>query len=203
MDPKPSTTKSTSFKRLRSTERPFARSWAAIASLPVSAHRRLWARTAAITVKALRHYERLGLVTATRTSATTGCTWSATLNGCGTSWLLKRVGVSLRQMRSLLDAAPETLITRLAASREAFALERKRLLRTDRAIALVEESIRHAPADKRGLSRLADVIDMERDCTQMRRYFNDDVWESAKRFRRKLAERTVDRPMSRHYGGHS
>jgi hypothetical protein len=85
-------------------------------------------------------------------------------------------------MRTLLDADRATLMTRLAASREALAQERERLTRADRAMALVEESLRHTPTDTSGLSRLADVIDMQLEVAGMKRYFSDDVWAVAKRF---------------------
>ena len=135
-----------------------------------------------VTVKALRHYDRLGLLTPTRTSAGHRLYSTPDLERLRRILALKRVGVSLRQMQGLLDADPATLIARLRASREYLAQERERLLRADRAIALVEESLRHTPADSSGLSRLADVIDMDREAPQMRRYFSDDVWEPAKRF---------------------
>jgi hypothetical protein len=85
-------------------------------------------------------------------------------------------------MRSLLDADAGTLMARLTASRAVIAQERERLRRADRAIALVEESLRHTPADDAALSRLADVIEMQREVTHMKRYFSDEVWDVARRF---------------------
>jgi MerR family transcriptional regulator, thiopeptide resistance regulator len=143
---------------------------------------REFAELGGVTVKALRHYERLGLLAPARTSAAHRLYSTRDLDRLRRILALKSVGVSLRQIPSLLDADPETLLTRLAASREVIAQERARLRRADRAIAVVEESLRHTPADSSGLSRLADVIDMEREAAQMKRYFSDDVWEPAKRF---------------------
>jgi len=143
---------------------------------------REFANLSGVTVKALLHYDRLRLLTPTRTSAGHRVYSTGDLERLRCILGLKRVGVALTQMRSLLDADPATLAARLAASREIIAQERERLLRVDRAVALVEESLRHAPADSSGLSRLADVIDMPQEAAHMRRYFSDDVWEPVKRF---------------------
>jgi DNA-binding transcriptional MerR regulator len=143
---------------------------------------RQFATLGGVTVKALLHYDRLGLLAPARTSAGHRLYSEDDLDRLRRILALKRVGVALTQMRDLLDADPETLSARLRASREALARERERLLRADRAIALVEESLRHTPADRRGLSRLADVIDMRRDVAGMRRYFSDDAWEVAQGF---------------------
>lgn len=134
-----------------------------------------------VTVKALRHYDRMGLLSPARTSAGHRLYAPRDRERLRRILALKRVGVALGQMRGLLDSDPETLIARLEASRQVLAQERLRLHRADRAIALVQESLRHTP-DGSGLSRLADVIDMPREIAQMKRYFSDEVWEPAKRF---------------------
>ena len=135
-----------------------------------------------VTVKALLHYEKLGLLAPARTSA--GHRRYSAHDGDRLRRILalKRVGVALTQMRPLLDADRATLVARLAANRDVLAQERERLLRADRAMALVEESLRHEPADNNGLSRLADVIDMQQEAAYMQRYFADDVWALARRF---------------------
>lgn len=143
---------------------------------------REFADLSGVTVKALLHYDKLGLLAPARTSAGHRLYSARDVDRLRRILALKRVGVALTQMRTLLDADRATLMTHLAARREILAQERERLLRADRAIALVEESLRHTPADSSGLSRLADVIDMPREAAQMQRYFSDDVWEVARRF---------------------
>jgi DNA-binding transcriptional MerR regulator len=143
---------------------------------------RAFADLSGVTVKALLHYDRLGLLRPTRTSVGHRLYSAGDVERLRHILALKRVGVALAQMRGLLDAEPATVIARLQESRRVLALERERLSRADRAMALVEESLRHGPAGSSGLSRLADVLDMPLEAAQMRRYFSDDVWESAKRF---------------------
>ena len=142
---------------------------------------REFADISGVTVKALRHYERLGLLAPTRTSAGQRVYSAPDRERLRCILALKRIGVKLTQMRGLLNADSATLLTRLVASRQVLAQERERVCRAERAIALVEESLRHIPSDSGGLSRLADVMNIERDVAQMKRYFSDDVWERAKR----------------------
>jgi DNA-binding transcriptional MerR regulator len=143
---------------------------------------RAFAALTGVTVKALRHYDRLGLLSPARTAA--GHRVYSTRDGERLRQILalKRVGVPLTRMRSLIDAGPAVLTAQLRARREELAREQERLLRADRAIALVEESLAHAPDDGAGLSRLADVIDARAETATMARYFNADAWPVAKRF---------------------
>jgi DNA-binding transcriptional MerR regulator len=135
-----------------------------------------------VTVKALRHYEKIGLLKPARTSCGHRVYSMRDLDRLRNILALKRVGLALTQMRTLLDAGPGTLVRRLTARRDLLGQERERVLRADRAIALVQESLRHTPADGNGLSRLADVIDMQRDAGQMKRYFSRGAAELATRF---------------------
>jgi len=135
-----------------------------------------------VTVKALRHYERLGLLVPARTAAGHRVYAASDLDRLRRIRALKDIGVALATMRPLLDAGPTALRAHLAARRDALAHERDRVQRAERAIALVEESLRYAPADDRGLSRLADVIDMRREAARMQGYFSEDVREAALAF---------------------
>jgi DNA-binding transcriptional MerR regulator len=149
-----------------------------------NAHYRVqeFAELGGVTVKALRHYDRLGLLVPARTPAGHRRYSTADRERLRRLLALKGVGVALRRIGPLLDADHETLINHLAVSRAALAHERERLRRADRAIALVQESLRHTPVDSRGLSVLADAIDIPQAAAAMRRYFSDDVWDVARRF---------------------
>jgi DNA-binding transcriptional MerR regulator len=141
-----------------------------------------FARLTGVTVKALRHYDRLGLLTPARTSVGHRAYSTRDRERLRQILALKRVGVPLTRMRRLLDADAAALITHLRARREELAREQECLVRADRALALVEETLPHRPDDGMGLSRLADVIDAPREAAAMTRYFSDDAWAVAKRF---------------------
>jgi DNA-binding transcriptional MerR regulator len=143
---------------------------------------REFAELGGVTVKALMHYDRLGLLTPARTNAGHRAYSTRDLERLRRILALKTVGVPLREMRSLLDSDPAGLRQRLAETRAVIDQERERLNRTDRAVALVEESLQHGAEDGAALGRLADVIAMSDEVDPMHRYFSDEVWPIAKRF---------------------
>lgn len=141
-----------------------------------------FAARAGVTVKALLHYDRLGLLTPPRTSGGHRVYGDAELDRLRRIRALKALGVKLAEMRPLLDANAAVLARELAARRIAIAREQDRLRRADRALALVEESLRHRPADAAGLTRLADAMDLPAAVEALRRYFDEDVWDAARAF---------------------
>src|SRR5262245_58925185 len=141
---------------------------------------REFAEQSGVTVKALLHYERLGLLAPARTAA--GHRRYSARERERLRWIvaLKGLGVPLVRMRDLLDAPPATLPDLLTARRTAIARERDRLDRAERAVALVAESLHHAGHEGRGLTCLADVVDMPRDIDALQQYFSDDAWSRAR-----------------------
>jgi MerR family transcriptional regulator, thiopeptide resistance regulator len=135
-----------------------------------------------VTVKALLHYERLGLMTPARTATGHRRYAARDRERLRSIVALKGLGVPLTRMRDLLDATPATLPGLLAGRRAAITHERQRLDRAERAVSLVEERLRHSAGDGRGLACLADVLEMPRDIDALKRYFSDGAWEHAKRF---------------------
>jgi DNA-binding transcriptional MerR regulator len=135
-----------------------------------------------VTIKALRHYDRLGLLRPARTPAGHRLYSKDDLDRLRRILALKRIGIALIDMRPLLAADRTTLLARLAAKRKALTRERERLRDAERALAIVEESLRHAPEGEAGLSRLADVIEMLRASDQLKRYFTDEAWALARPF---------------------
>ena len=143
---------------------------------------REFAEQCGVTVKALLHYERLGLLAPARTAA--GHRRYSARDFERLRWIvaLKSLRVPLTRMRELLDAAPDALGTLLAGTRAALARERDRLDRAERAVALVEESLHHGAGDRRGLPCLADVVEMPRDIDALQQYFSETAWPQARRF---------------------
>jgi DNA-binding transcriptional MerR regulator len=142
---------------------------------------REFANLAGVTVKALQHYDRLGLLRPARTAVGHRAYSTRNRERLRQILALKRVGVPLTRMRGLLDAEPTALTTFLRTRREELAREQARLDSVDRALALVEESVTHAPDARAGLSVLADVTDVPRDAAAMATYFSEDAWEVARR----------------------
>ena len=143
---------------------------------------REFASRTGVTIKALRHYDRLGLLRPARTPAGHRLYSEADRDRLRRVLALKRIGVALIDMRPLLDADRTTLLGRLATTREALTRERERLRRVEHGLAIVEESLHRAAEGDAGLSRLADVIEMPEASDQLQRYFTDEAWALARQF---------------------
>jgi DNA-binding transcriptional MerR regulator len=143
---------------------------------------RAFAERANVTIKTLRHYDRIGLLRPARTPAGHRLYSPGDLDRLRCIRALKQTGIRLADMGVLLDAEPATLLAHLVAKREAVARERDRLRRVERALAVVEETLRHRASDKSGVNRLADVIEMPGAIGHLRQYFTDDAWAVARGF---------------------
>lgn len=130
------------------------------------------------TEKALRHYERLGLLTPARSASGHRLYAPRERERLRQILALKRLGVPLARIRGLLDADPPAFLAYLEARRTDLANEQDRLRQEDRALALVEEGLRRAPTGRTGAARLADMLEVD----QLSRHFDADVWDVARRF---------------------
>jgi DNA-binding transcriptional MerR regulator len=143
---------------------------------------RAFAERTGVTVKTLRHYDRLGLLRPARTPAGHRVYSPDDLDRLRRIRALRQIDVRLSDMRTLLDADRWPLLAHLSRARDAVGRERERLDRVTRALAIVDESLRHGDGDDDGLTRLADVIEMASASVHLKRYFTDNAWRLAKRF---------------------
>jgi DNA-binding transcriptional MerR regulator len=143
---------------------------------------RAFAELAGVTVKTLRHYDRLELLRPRRTPAGLRVYVTGDLERLRWIMALKHLGVGLRQMRTLLDAGPSTLAAHLQAARASIARQQEELCRLNRILAIAEESVRRSAAGQTPLTHLADVLNMPAETAAMKRYFSDDAWERARTF---------------------
>jgi MerR family transcriptional regulator, thiopeptide resistance regulator len=131
-----------------------------------------FATIAGVTVRALRHYDRLGLLKPTRTQSGYRLYHEADLERLEQIVALKYIGLPLKRIKKLLDGDTLELAHTLRLQRGA--LEEKR-----RALDAIIEAIRHvenAP-DSFGLKRIIEVIGMQDNSDWMGKYFHDDVKE--------------------------
>ena len=131
-----------------------------------------FARLTGITVRALQHYDRLGLLRPSRTGSGHRLYTNTDQQRVGHILALRAIGLSLQQIAKLLDAPA----TRLA---EALQTQRARL---EQSRAGIEDAIRaldrvDATEDSmRLLDRLAVAVDMQDALESMRGYFSDEAW---------------------------
>jgi DNA-binding transcriptional MerR regulator len=138
---------------------------------------RAFAAMTGVTVKALLHYDRLGLLRPPRTTAGHRLYADADRERLEQIVALKFLGLPLRQIRQVLNGHTLPLAAALGARREALAAERERLDRGIAAILSIEEAIaRGHGSDAAVLTQLTSLI-LRHDADAMRQYFSDAAWE--------------------------
>jgi DNA-binding transcriptional MerR regulator len=139
-----------------------------------------FAELAGVTVKALRHYDRLGLLRPVRNDAGYRLYQPADLARLQQIVALKAIGLPLKHIRTLIDRVPLPLIATFKQQREVLE-ERRRLL--DRAIPALEKA---EAAPESGNSSTTAVLQeviraMETDDVQvMRKYYSEEAWDEWK-----------------------
>lgn len=130
-----------------------------------------FAALAGVTVKALHHYDRLGLLRPRRSRAGYRIYVERDLERLEQIVALKFVGVPLKQIRTLLDRDAPGLPAVLRLQRSVL-LEKRRLL--DRALEAI------ANAEKAGgsaaLRKIIEVMDMQPDIEFMQNYYRGEAW---------------------------
>lgn len=143
-----------------------------------------FAELAGVTVKALRHYDRLGLLRPGRTNAGYRRYSERDLERLEQIIALKFLGFPLKQIRAALERSTPTLAEDLRRQRRA--LEEKQMLlgRAIRAIGAAEESLKTGAAtDPALLKKVIEVIAMQDGIELMKKYYStEEAWEKRRRY---------------------
>jgi DNA-binding transcriptional MerR regulator len=136
---------------------------------------RRFAALTGVTVKALHHYDRLGLLQPARTSKGYRVYSTTDLERLEQIVALRFLGVPLGKMRGLLDRSAAPLESTLRRQRDVLEDQKRRLDLALDALRGAERSIA-AGAPRDGiLQTIIRVITMQ-DIDVMRKYFSDDAW---------------------------
>jgi DNA-binding transcriptional MerR regulator len=141
-----------------------------------------FAELAGVTVRALHHYDRLGLLRPHRTASGYRLYTLRDLERLEQIVALKFLGIPLRQIGALLDR--EALGLAEALRRQRAALEAKRRL-LDRAIRALRDAENSAHGRQRPpaglLKKIIEVIEMQQDADWMKKYYSDEAWDKIER----------------------
>lgn len=145
-----------------------------------------FAKLAGVTVKALHHYGRLGLLQPGRTEAGYRIYCERDLETLEQIVALKFLGIPLKRIGAVLKRAaqlPDALRLQRRALEEKHAL----LGRAIRAIQAAEESLESGqPADAAILKKIIEVLDMQNDMQSgiavMKKYYSKEAWERHRRY---------------------
>ncbi|HTD23155.1 MAG TPA: TipAS antibiotic-recognition domain-containing protein [Terriglobales bacterium] len=136
-----------------------------------------FAELAGVTVRALHHYDRLGLLEPRRTAAGYRVYTLRDLERLEQIVALKFLGLPLKQIKLLLDQDTFQLSDALHMQRTVLE-EKRRLL--DRAISAIEDAekviLSGKPADAAVLKKIIEVIEMQNSTEVMKKYFSEEAW---------------------------
>ncbi|MDQ3818258.1 MAG: MerR family transcriptional regulator, partial [Acidobacteriota bacterium] len=135
-----------------------------------------FAESAGVTVRTLHHYDRLGLLKPARHTPSGyrlyGERELARLQQIVT---LKFIGLSLRQIKELLDRREFDLRTTLRLQREAVEEKRRQLDSCLKAIKSAESLMsREGGANWQAFRRIIEVINMQNDMEWMKKYYTEE-----------------------------
>jgi MerR family transcriptional regulator, thiopeptide resistance regulator len=147
-----------------------------------------FAKLAGVTVRALHHYDRIGLLKPQRGTSGFRIYRLEELECLEQIAALKFLGIPLQEIKLLLKHGPLTLSDALHVQREALAEKRKLIDRAVVAIEAAEKVIRSGQTtDASILRKIMEVIDMQPQENSMRKYYTDQAWLDKKR----IAEQTL------------
>ena len=135
-----------------------------------------FAALAGVTVKALRHYERLNLLTARRTRAGHRRYVQADVERVETITALKYLGFSLEEVSSILKRPASELPKAIAVRRRALDEAEARLTVAREAFDAAEQAS-GAPLDA-----LVEAVQTKVAAAMMRRYYTDEGWQRRRRY---------------------
>jgi DNA-binding transcriptional MerR regulator len=142
-----------------------------------------FARLSGVTVRALHHYDRLGLLKPARTASGYRVYDESDLARLQQIVTLKFIGLPLKQIRELLSRKSFDIETTLHLQRRVIEEKRRRL---DQAIEAIEKAERAfsstGRADWKSFRKIIEVINMENNMEWMNKYYDEEA-------RRKIADR--------------
>ncbi len=129
-------------------------------------------------MKTLHHYDRLGLLKPQRTDAGYRVYTAGDLERLEQIVALKFLGLSLQQIKAVLDMVAVKLPDALRLQRRVLEEKQRHLARGIVAIVEAEKAIRaDEPTDPAVLRRLIEVIDMQEKSDWVRQYWSGEMWE--------------------------
>ncbi len=146
-----------------------------------------FAELAGVTVRALHHYDRIGLLKPQRGSSGFRLYRLDDLERLEQIAALKFLGVPLREIKLLLKHGPLTLVDSLRVQRVALAEKRRLIDRAVVAIEAAEKAVRSGQTtDASILRKIIEAIDMQPQENFMRKYYTHQAWLDKERILREM-----------------
>ena len=131
-----------------------------------------------VTVKALHHYDRVGLLQPQRTAARYRVYTTADLVRLRRILVLRSLGLPLRRIRELLSPGAPPLQATLRQQRHLLEEKRRIIDRAIRALEAAETGLEASRGGASALEALIEVMGMQDSIDEMRQYYSDEVWDA-------------------------
>jgi MerR family transcriptional regulator, thiopeptide resistance regulator len=142
-----------------------------------------FAERAGVTVKALRHYDRLGVLQPRRSGSGYRLYSESDLERLERITALKFLGVPLKQIKAVLDRSGMTLPEALHLQRAVLEDKRQMLGRAIGAIQDAEEALASdRAAEAAAWKRITEVIAMQNNVEAMKIYYSEEAWLKRTRY---------------------
>jgi MerR family transcriptional regulator, thiopeptide resistance regulator len=141
---------------------------------------REFAALAGVTVKALHHYDRLGLLRPRRASSGYRVYSQEDLERLEQIVALKFLGLPLKQIKAIIERPALELRDALRVQRKAIEDKRTLLGQVIRAIEAAEGA--GDPGDPAVLRKIIEVIEMQNGVETMKKYYSEEAWERHRRY---------------------
>jgi DNA-binding transcriptional MerR regulator len=139
---------------------------------------REFADHAGVTVRALHHYDQLGLLKAKRTAAGYRVYTDADLERLGHIVALKFLGLSLAQIAVLLAGAPVDLPQALAVQRQVLIEKRSRIEKAVSVIGEIQSTLKAGRSpEPTQWKQIIEVFQMEENCEWTSKYYSGEAKE--------------------------
>ena len=140
-------------------------------------HVQEFASLAGVTVRALHHYDRLGLLRPRRTDSGYRLYRLMDLERLEQIVALKFLGIPLKQIKTLLDRDGLEISEALRSQRRVLEAKRRLMDRAINAIRDAEKAIHPGKrADAAVLKKIIEVIEMQNNTDWMKKYSTGETW---------------------------
>jgi MerR family transcriptional regulator, thiopeptide resistance regulator len=132
-----------------------------------------FAQLSGVTVRALHHYDRLGLLKPRRTAAGYRLYSDRDLERLEQIVALKFIGIPLKQIRGLLERNGSALPAALSKQRRALEEKRFQMGRAIKAIREAEAALEAGRRDTALLKKIIEVIEVQNDMDWAKKYYSE------------------------------
>jgi len=147
-----------------------------------------------VTVKALHHYDRLGLLKPQRALSGYRLYVERDLERLEQIVALKFLGFPLQEIKTVLDRPALKLPEALRLQRQALAEKQRLLARAMKAITAAEKALDSGKTTNPAiLKRLIEVINMQSDVEAMKKYYSEEAWSKVgPRYEEEFSQEWID-----------